>query len=188
MKVAIIIAIVLLCGSIASLGTGITLLVKRYHMEAPQHYRDESINYSERLPKSTSRIVVAKDDVYVMAERVKRFIKRNGGEVDRTTREFNARWITASVPLEVHRHIASLHKDGYQLSSGYAYWPGPWQKSELSHDLYRVKVKIRGVEYHKKMLDIGMATVIAGGVMLVAGLIALACAYDCYDNQRRRSA
>ena len=188
MKAVIIVAIILFCCALASMGTGITLLVKRYQMEAPQHYRDESINYSERLPKSTTRIVVALDDRSVMSERVQRFIKRNGGEVEYTRNEFHAKHIKALVPLEVHRHIASLHKKGWKMSSGYAHWPGSWQKLDVSEDRYDIMVKIRGVPYHKKMLDIGVGTLMAGGVMLFFGAVFMACGIDMYyEDKKRRS-
>ena len=178
----VLICAALLCTAIAMMGTGITLLVVRYQAEAPQEYRDASINYQPRLPSGKIKVVVAKHDSKIVQARIERFIRSNGGEI----------WysydgsVTAAAPMGTATHISLLNTKRKRLSPGYKEWPKvPPSAEPREGPEQKIRVSITGVPYRKLMLDLGVATTSGGAIItVIAGIVLIFLTKD--ELERRR--
>lgn len=178
----VLICAALLCAAIAMMGTGITLLVMRYQAEAPQEYRDASINYHPRLPSGRIKVVVAKDDNRTVQARIERFIRGNGGTIEYSYDDS----ITATVPRATASHISLLNTKRKRLSPGYKVWPkAPPAANPREGPEQKIRVSITGVPYRKLMLDLGVGTTASGAIItVVAGILLIFLTKD--ELERRR--
>ena len=152
--------------SLTVTGTGVTLLVVRHHVDAPQSYREASINYQDRLAKSKVKVHVAKGDLHEMARRVSHFIRINRGKMTFDGEDTIFERYEFEVPVEAARHLALLHNEGGRgLTPGYKYWDYQ-RKVAIAPDstVMEVTVVYKSKRYLKALLDIGIVMTIIGGI------------------------